>query len=380
MLEVQFAEGSFIYDVSGKKLLDMIAGVAVNNIGHRHPKVIEAIQNQLDRYLHVMVYGEFIQEAQNKLAQTLISTLPPKLNSVYIVNSGTEANEAAIKLAKRFTGRTKILAFEGAYHGSTNGSLSISWNEKKKTKFRPLLPQIKFIEWNNIEQLDKIDAETAGVFLETIQGDAGVRIPSKEFMEKLSSKCTENGALLVLDEIQCGMGRTGKLHAFEHYGVVPDILTLGKGLGGGMPIGALVANTSVMSSFSEDPELGHITTFGGHPLICAAAEACVSVLKNEIDWPQLETFGKKIESELTTLKGVKAIRRIGFMFAIDMESADLVNAVVLKCMENGLIAFWFLSHPDSFRISPPLTISETEIDLALAILKKSIKECHKLNV
>ena len=375
MLEVDSAKGSYIFDVSGRKLLDMIAGVAVNNIGHRHPKVIHAMKEQMDKHLHVMVYGEFVQSSQNTLAEKLLTTLPSNLNAVYFLNSGTEAIEASIKLVKRHTGRKKILAFQGAYHGSTNGSLSISSNEKKKEKFRPLLPEIAFLEWNNVGELPKITEETAAVFLETVQGDAGVRIPSKQFMLDLSLRCKEVGALLVLDEIQCGMGRTGKLHAFEHFGIEPDLLVLGKGLGGGMPIGALVSSKMVMNSFSNDPALGHITTFGGHPVVCAAAAACLDVLQNEIDWQKLETLGMHIEKELSPLEGVKSIRRIGYMFAIDMDSAELVNKVVLRCMENGLIAFWFLSHPDSFRISPPLNLSEEEMQLAVEIITKSIKDC-----
>lgn len=375
MLEVDFAQGSYIYDKAGKQYLDMIAGVAVNNIGHRHPLVIEAIKNQIDCYLHTMVYGEFIQSIQSKFAKKLTELLPEKLNSVYILNSGTEANEAAIKLIRKYTNRTEIIAFKGSYHGSTNGSLSISYNEKKKSNFRPLLPDIRFIEWNSIQELKYITSRTAGVIIETIQGDAGVRIPNQNFLEALRKKCSDLGCLLVFDEIQCGMGRTGKLFAFEHFGVVPDVLTLGKALGGGMPIGALVADKKVMDCLSHNPELGHITTFGGHPVICASAMACLEVLSTKINWKKVEKIGKKIEEALIFSPGVKKIRRKGMMFAIEMTSKELVNEVVLNCKENGLLAFWFLSHPDCFRLSPPINLSEKEADDAIIILKRSIQEC-----
>lgn len=375
MLEVDFAQGSYIYDKAGKQYLDMIAGVAVNNIGHRHPLVIEAIKNQIDCYLHTMVYGEFIQSIQSKFAKKLTELLPEKLNSVYILNSGTEANEAAIKLIRKYTNRTEIIAFKGSYHGSTNGSLSISYNEKKKSNFRPLLPDIRFIEWNSIQELKYITGRTAGVIIETIQGDAGVRIPNQNFLEALRKKCSDLGCLLVFDEIQCGMGRTGKLFAFEHFGVVPDVLTLGKALGGGMPIGALVADKKVMDCLSHNPELGHITTFGGHPVICASAMACLEVLSTKINWKKVEKIGKKIEESLIFSPGVKKIRRKGMMFAIEMTSKELVNEIVLNCKENGLLAFWFLSHPDCFRLSPPLNLSEKEADDAIIILKRSIQEC-----
>ena len=379
LLEVERAEGVYIYDKAGKAYLDMIAGVAVNNIGHCHPKVISAIKNQLDKHLHVMVYGEFVQDAQNNFCSALIDVLPNELNCVYVLNSGTEANEAAIKLAKRKTKRTEIVAFSGAYHGSTNGSLSISGNETKKQAYRPLLPDIRFLEWNNIEQLNKITEKTAGVIIETIQGDAGVRIPSQEFMSLLRKRCHDTGALLIFDEIQCGMGRTGKMFGFEHFSIIPDILTLGKALGGGMPIGALVSSKDIMELFSHNPMLGHITTFGGHPVICAAAAANLEVIKTEIDFNKVEKLGLFLENQLLAHPSIKSVRRIGLMFAFDMESRELVSKLVEKCMGKGLISFWFLSRPDSFRLSPPLNITDQEMNLAVKIITEALNEI-KMNI
>jgi acetylornithine/succinyldiaminopimelate/putrescine aminotransferase len=372
LIEVERAEGVFIYDKQGKKYIDLISGVAVNNIGHRHPKVVEAIKKQVDKHLHVMVYGEFIQDAQINFAKKLTSLLPQNLDSVYVVNSGTEANEAAIKLVKRVTGRMEIVSFRGSYHGSTNGSLSISGNEIKKKPFRPLLSEVRFIHLNNHIELNQITEKTAGVIVETIQGDAGVRIPHMEYLQALRNRCDEVGALLIFDEIQCGMGRTGKLFAFEHFSVTPDILTLGKALGGGMPIGALVSSQKNLNQFTTNPMLGHITTFGGHPVICAAGAATLDVLTTEIDWEKLEEIGKFIEVELGSLPQIKEIRRKGLMFAFDMESEDQVAKVVEECMNQGVITFWFLSHPYSFRLSPPLTITIEEVKSAIEIIKSVI--------
>jgi len=374
LIEVDRAEGIYIYDKQGKRYADLISGVAVNNIGHRHPKVVQAIKDQVDRHLHVMVYGEFVQDAQQKLSQQLTEVLPSNLSCIYPVNSGTEANEAAIKLAKRVSGRTEIVSFRGSYHGSTNGSLSISGNEIKKKAFRPLIPDVRFIHLNKMDDLDQITEKTAGVILETIQGDAGVRIPDLDYMKALREKCNQVGALLIFDEIQCGLGRTGKMFAFEHFHVTPDILTLGKALGGGMPIGALISSYENLQKFTFNPMLGHITTFGGHPVVCAAAAATLVVLRNEIDWFKVEIIGQYIEDELNSLPQIKAVRRKGLMFAFDMESADKVTKVVEKCLENGIITFWFLSHPYSFRLSPPLTISWEEVIESISIIKKVIQE------
>ena len=374
MLDIDRAEGIFIYDKSGKSYMDMIAGVAVNNIGHNHPKVVEALKTQIYRHLHVMVYGEFIQDAQSNFATTLTSLLPEQLNCVYTVNSGTEANEAALKLAKRVTGRSELVSFRGSYHGSTHGSLSVSGNEVKKIAFRPLLPDVRFLQFNSIVDLDQITNLTAGVIIETVQGDAGVRIPNEEFLSALRAKCDEVGALLIFDEIQCGMGRTGKLFAFEHFNVIPDVLTLGKALGGGMPIGALVSSTENLKEFTYNPMLGHITTFGGHPVICAAGNAALEVMRDELDFSEVNRLGALLEELIGANEEIIAIRRIGMMFAFDMVSAERVEKVVMKCMEKGLLSFWFLSHPYSFRLSPPLTISEQEIRQAASIINQVIEE------
>ncbi len=374
MLDIDRAEGIFIYDKSGKSYMDMIAGVAVNNIGHNHPKVVEALKTQIDRHLHVMVYGEFIQDAQSNFATTLTSLLPEQLNCVYTVNSGTEANEAALKLAKRVTGRSELVSFRGSYHGSTHGSLSVSGNEVKKIAFRPLLTDVRFLQFNSIVDLEQITTHTAGVIIETVQGDAGVRIPNEEFLKALRAKCDEVGALLIFDEIQCGMGRTGKLFAFEHFNVIPDVLTLGKALGGGMPIGALVSSTENLKEFTYNPMLGHITTFGGHPVICAAGNAALEVMRDELDFSEVNRLGALLEELIGANEEIIAIRRIGMMFAFDMVSAERVEKVVMKCMEKGLLSFWFLSHPYSFRLSPPLTISEQEIRQAASIINQVIEE------
>jgi acetylornithine/N-succinyldiaminopimelate aminotransferase len=374
LLEVDRAEGIFIFDKSGKAYMDMIAGVAVNNIGHNHPKVLKALKEQIDRHLHVMVYGEFIQDAQLNFARKLASLLPEKLNCVYTVNSGTEAIEAALKLAKRVMGRTELVAFRGSYHGSTHGAMSVSGNEVKKQAFRPLLPDVRFLIHNKMEDLDQITERTAGVIIETVQGDAGVRIPNAEFLKALRERCDEVGAMLIFDEIQCGMGRTGKLFAFEHFGVVPDVLALGKAIGGGMPIGVLVSSQEKLKEFTYDPMLGHITTFGGHPVICAAAHACLEVFETEINFDEVERLGALLETLISTSTEIKAVRRIGMMFAFDMESAERVEKVVLKCMEMGLISFWFLSHPYSFRLSPPLNITESEIRQASEIILEAIRD------
>ena len=377
LIDIDRAEGIYIYDKNGKAYMDMIAGVAVNNIGHCHPKVSNAMKTQIDRHLHVMVYGEFIQDAPLAFSERLTALLPENLNCVYTVNSGTEANEAALKLVKRVTGRTELVSFRGSYHGATHGSMSVSGNEVKKQAFRPLLPDVRFLQFNSVEDLKNITTKTAGVIIETVQGDAGVRVPTLEFLYTLRKRCTEVGALLIFDEIQCGMGRTGKLFAFEHFKIVPDILTLGKALGGGMPIGALVSSYENLYEFTYNPMLGHITTFGGHPVICAAANACLKVFEKEIDFEAVERNGKLLEEIVKKDPEIKEIRRIGQMFAFDMESFERVEKVVKRCLELGLISFWFLSHPYSFRLSPPLTITEEEIRKAGAIILQAIKETRE---
>lgn len=371
LITIDRAEGIYMYSPDGKRYTDLISGIGVSSLGHGHPKVIKAIKEQVDKHLHVMVYGEFIQSAPNLLAQKLTSLLPANLNCCYFVNSGTEANEGALKLAKRYTSRTEIVSFRKSYHGSTHGSMSVSGNEVKKQAFRPLLPDVRFIDFNVLTDLQKITTATACVIVETIQGDAGVRIPSKEYMKALRKRCDETGALLILDEIQCGMGRTGKLFAFEHFGIVPDILTVAKAFGGGLPIGSFISDKKIMQSLTHDPMLGHITTFGGNPVCCASALATLQVLEEENLVAQVEAKGQLFE-QLLKHPHIKEVRRIGLMFAIDFDSADRVNNIVMRAKELGIITYWFLSHPYSFRIAPPLTITEEQIKESCAAILKAI--------
>jgi acetylornithine/succinyldiaminopimelate/putrescine aminotransferase len=371
LISIDRAEGIYLYSPKGKRYTDLISGIGVSNIGHRHPHVVKAIKDQVDKHLHVMVYGEFIQAASNRLAEKLVSLLPTNLSCCYFVNSGTEANEGALKLAKRYTGRTEIISFRKSYHGSTHGSLSVSGNELKKQKFRPLLPDVRFINFNEENDLDQITQRTACVIMETIQGDAGVRVPSRQYMAALRKRCTEVGALLILDEIQCGMGRTGTLFAFEQFGIVPDILTVAKAFGGGMPIGCFISDKKIMASLTNDPILGHITTFGGNPVCCASALATLEVIENEKLLASVETKGKLFE-KLLQHKHIKEVRRIGLLFAIDFDSAERVNSIVNHAKELGVICYWFLSHPYSFRIAPPLTITENEIRESCEVILKAI--------
>ena len=366
-IEVVSAEGIYLIDREDKRYIDLISGIAVSNLGHQNEHIKSALIDQLNKHLHVMVFGEFSQEIQNKLAQKLASFLPESLNCLYVVNSGTEANEAALKLAKRATGKTRLVSFKGAYHGSTHGSLSVSGNEQKKYAFRPLLPDVMQLPFNDCDALDSIDHQVAGVIIEPIQGDAGVRIPSKEFMAKLRKICDDHCILLIADEIQTGFGRTGKLFAYEHFDIVPDIMTIGKAFGGGMPIGGLVTSQKIMSLFTTNPPLGHITTFGGHPMCCAGALAGLEVLENENIVSNVEQKGVLFES-LLKHKLIKEIRRKGLFFAIELENPAIVKKVVEGCKEKGLLSFWFLSCPESFRIAPPLVISTEEIKISCAII------------
>ena len=368
-IEIVSAEGIYLTDSQGKKYIDLISGIAVSNLGHQNMHIKQALQKQLDKHLHVMVFGEFSQEIQNKLAQKLATFLPESLNCLYVVNSGTEANEAALKLAKRATGKTRLISFKGAYHGSTHGSLSVSGNEQKKYAFRPLLPDVIQLPFDDCDALESIDHQVAGVIIEPIQGDAGVRIPSKEFMAKLRKICDQYCILLIADEIQTGFGRTGKLFSYEHFDIVPDIITIGKAFGGGMPIGGLVTSQKIMSLFTTNPPLGHITTFGGHPMCCAGALASLEVLENENIISKVEQKGVLFES-LLKHKMIKEIRRKGLFFAIELENTDIVQKVVEGCKEKGLLSFWFLSCPESFRIAPPLIISEEDIKTSCTIIKE----------
>lgn len=371
LLQIERAEGSYLYSTSGKAYMDLISGIAVSNIGHRHPHVLKAIRNQLDKHLHVMVFGEFVQSSSNLLAKKLADLLPDQLNCCYFVNSGTEANEGALKVAKRFTGRSEIISCRGAYHGSTHGSLSVSGNETKKNAFRPLLPDIRFINFNDTEDLQHITHRTAAVIIETVQGDAGVRVPSLAYLHSLREKCNATGTLLIFDEIQTGIGRTGKMFAFEHFDVIPDILTTAKALGGGLPIGAFISSYEIMQTLTTSPMLGHITTFGGNPVACASALATLEVIENEKLLETVEIKGQLFETLLQHRRIVE-VRRIGLMFAFEFASADEVFKVVEECLQNGLICFWFLSCPNSFRIAPPLNITEAEIKKACTIILNAI--------
>ena len=359
-MEISHAEGSYIYDTNQKAYLDFVAGVSACTLGHRHPKVIAAIKKQLDSYLHVMVYGEYIQKSAVALTKLLADNLPDSLKTTYLTNSGTEAVEGALKLAKRATGRSGIIAAKHAYHGNTMGAMSVMGFEERKQAFRPLIPDVSFITFNDLEDIQKITNQTACVILETIQGGAGFIEPNTDYLKQIREQCTKVGALLILDEIQPGIGRTGKLFAYEHYNCIPDILVTGKGLGGGMPIGAFTASNELMSLLQDNPKLGHITTFGGHPVIAASALATLEeVLSSNLIQKTLEKevlFRKLLVHPLIT-----EIRGKGLMLAIITPSTEIANQVILQAQEAGLILFWLLFEPHAIRITPPLTISDEEI-------------------
>jgi acetylornithine/N-succinyldiaminopimelate aminotransferase len=366
-LDIVAAEGCHLIDRSGKKYLDLVSGLAVCNVGHRHPKVVEAIKQQTDRYLHVIPYGEFVQEPQVRFAEKLTSLLPPSLNSVYFVNSGTEAIEASIKLAKRVTGRTRLIGCRKSYHGSTHGSLSLTDNEVKKYRNRPLLPDVDHITFNEASDLSRITGDVAAVVVEPIQGDAGVRVPDRSWLQALRERCDKEGALLVFDEVQTGFGRTGKLFAYEHFDVVPDILVLGKALGGGLPMGAFISSRERMHLLTHDPVLGHITTFGGHPLACVAGLAALNALLDEAMIANAVRLGALFK-QLLVHRAIKQVRGEGLMLAVDLGDVDLVQRVVRGCLEKGVLGFWFLSCPTAFRVAPPLCVAEAQVREACAVI------------
>lgn len=374
-MEISHAEGSYVFDTKNKKYLDFVAGVSACSLGHKHPKVVSAIKEQLDSYLHVMVYGEYIQKPTVDLVKYIAKHLPKPLEQTYLTNSGTEAIEGAIKLAKRATGRSEIIAAHHAYHGNTMGAMSIMGFEERKQAFRPLIPNSRFIEFNNIDDLDKITPNTAAVVLETIQGGAGFIVPENDYLLKVTNRCKEVGALLILDEIQPGIGRTGKLFGFENYNCSPDIIVMGKGLGGGMPIGAFSASKELMSLLSEHPKLGHITTFGGHPVIAAAALATLKVVVESSvmkDTLKKETLIRsKLQHPL-----ISEIRGKGLMLAALLPSEEITSQVILECQEKGLILFWLLFEPKALRITPPLTISEAEINEGCEIILQVLDSIH----
>ena len=370
-IEVEKAEGSIITDFEGKKYIDCIAGISVCNIGHRHPKVLKAIKKQLDQYLHVLVYGEMIESPQVEYATLLARQLPPYLNAVYFTNSGTEATEGAMKLAKRFTGRPEMVAFHNSYHGSTQGALSIMGDEYWRSAFRPLLPGITHCAYNDFDSLKLITTRTACVIAEPVQAEAGVIVPSREWMQALRDRCTITATLLIFDEIQTGFGRTGTLWGFEQTGIAPDVLLLGKALGGGMPLGAFIASRSVMESLTNDPVLGHITTFGGHPVSCAAGLAAMKVLLKKNVTGSVKTKEEMFRAKLKHER-ILHYRSQGLLIALEFDNAETTKKVVDNCIQMGVLTDWFLFSPHCMRIAPPLTISEKEINSACQTILNAI--------
>lgn len=373
LFEIVKAEGIYLYGPKGERYVDLVSGFNVSNIGHRHPQVIAAIQQQLEKYLHVTVYGEFIQAPQVEFATELLKTLPSSFGSVYLTNSGAEAVEGSMKIAKKFTGRRQIIAARNAYHGSTQGALSLIGNPAYHEAYAPLLPEIDFIEFNNIPSLDLISEQTAAVIVEAIQGEAGVQVPTVEFMQALRRKCDETGAILIFDEIQTGFGRTGKMFAFEHFEIVPDVLMLAKGIGGGMPLGAFVARKEIMDVIKDNPMLGHITTFGGHPVSCAAALASLRVIQNEKLLEAVDAKAALFRKELDHPK-IKEIRGKGLMMCLQLETFDQVYQVSTFCAEKGVMIDWYLHCETALRVAPPLTISDDEIKHACGIIREGLEK------
>jgi len=376
-LEIDHAEGSYLYTKDGKCYLDFISGIGVANIGHRHPKVVEAIKTQVDKYLHVMVYGEYIQEAQVDLAAKLCSLLPKALNQVYFTNSGTEANEGALKLAKKFTGRRRLIAFKGSFHGDTHGSCSVTGREIYRKPFEPLLPGVTFLPFNQDDSLNGIDEQVAAVIIEPIQGEGGILVPNQDFLSALRARCDAVGALLIFDEAQTGFGRTGRLFAMEHWHVVPDILTLAKGMGGGMPLGAFVGNRSLMSTFSVDPPLSHVTTFGGHPVSCAAGLASLNVIVDENLSQKAAETGAFIRARLSRLigerTGVCEVRGKGMMIGLVLSNAEAAAGLVRRTFEKGLILGWTLHTDCVIRVMPPLNVSKEAMLEGLKTIEEALK-------
>lgn len=372
-IEMVKAEGIHLWDANGKKYIDLISGFSVCNIGHSNPRVVKAVQDQAAEYMHLIVYGEFIQSPQTRYAKLLTDHLPATLNCVYFTNSGAEATEGAMKLAKRVTGRSKIIAFHNAYHGSTQGALSVMGDEYWRNAFRPLLPDIHHAVYDDWAVLKEIDATTACVILETVQAESGITVPSKEWLQAIRKKCDEHCALLVLDEIQAGFGRTGTLWAFEQMGMVPDILLLGKALGGGMPMGAFIASHQLMSTLTNDPVLGHITTFGGHPVSCVAGRAAMEVLLEGNLIAEVKRKAKLVSDALVH-PAILAVQHFGLWMSIQFATEALNRAIVHQCIQNGLVTDWFLFAPDRMRLAPPLIISDAELSHVSATLLRSIDE------
>ena len=368
-IEIEKAEGIYIYSPDGKRYTDLISGVSVSNIGHCHPEVVKAVQEQSAKYMHLMVYGELVQSPQVLLAKRLTELLPPQLDSVYLVNSGSEAIEGAIKLAKRFTGKTEIISCFNAYHGCTNGAMSIMGNDDFTRAFRPLVPDCKRIRFGNAEDIEQICNNTAAFIVEVVQGEAGIRFADKTYWQKVRERCNQTNTLLVFDEIQTGFGRTGSLFAFEQIGVIPDILTLAKGMGGGMPIGAFIASQEIMNCLTHNPVLGHITTFGGHPVSCAAALASLEVIEREKLYKTVAKKAALFKSLLEGLPYVKEVRQQGFMMALEFDNQEFNFKMIRKCLEKGVLTDWFLFCDTAMRIAPPLIITEEEIADVCGIIK-----------
>lgn len=378
-LEIVKASGIYLIDKQKKRYIDLISGISVSTLGHRHPEVIRSIQRQLKKYLHVMVYGEMIQSPQVRLATALSQYLPQTLSSIYFVNSGSEAIEGAMKLAKRFTGRYEIISFKNAYHGSTHGALSIMGDEYFKNAFRPLLPGTKQLEFNNLEDLKNINCKTAAVIVEPIQGEAGAVPANSYWLKELRKRCNDTGSLLVFDEIQSGYGRTGKMFAFEHDNIHPDILVLAKAFGGGMPLGAFISSKEIMKSISENPVLGHITTFGGHPVCCAAGLATFKILRKS---NLIQQVSKKeyLFRKYLNHSAIKTIHGKGLLLALEFENEQLNKKVIHQCIKNGVLTDWFLFNPKSMRIAPPLIITEEQIKKACSKINKSIEEAIQVKL
>ncbi|AXG74966.1 aspartate aminotransferase family protein [Flavobacterium arcticum] len=372
-MEVSHAEGSYIYDTNNKAYLDFVAGVSATSLGHKHPRVNQAIKDQLDKYSHVMVYGEYAQHPATAFCRLLAEHLPPQLSKTYLTNSGTEAVEGALKLARRVTGRSQLISCNNAYHGNTMGSMSVMGFEERKQIFRPLISDVDFITFNNEEDLQKITEKTAGIILETIQGGAGFIESKNDFLTKVRQRCNETGTVMILDEIQPGFGRTGKLFGFENYNVVPDVIVMGKGMGGGMPVGAFTASAEMMDLLSHDPKLGHITTFGGHPVIAAACLATLQEITETAIMAQV-LEKEKLFRELLVHPLIKEVRGKGLMLAAMTNSPAITDSVILRCQEKGLILFWLLFEGCAIRITPPLTISEEEINIGCGIIIEVMNE------
>ncbi|EAY30600.1 acetylornithine aminotransferase [Microscilla marina ATCC 23134] len=373
MLEITRASGIYMYTTDGQAIIDLISGIGVSNVGHCHPNVVNAVKKQAETYMHLMVYGEVVQTPQNQLAQAIINTLPSSLDNIFFMNSGSEAIEGAMKLAKRYTGRAEFVACHNAYHGSSHGAMSVGGSEEFKTKYRPLLPGIRHVQFGNIDELRHITTHTAAFVVETVQGEAGIRVGTKEYFQALRQRCNETGTLLILDEIQTGFGRTGKFWGFEHYDIVPDIITCAKGMGGGMPISAFISSKDKMAVFKNNPILGHISTFGGHPVSCAASLATIQTIQEE---GLLDEVAQKAQLFKTLLvhPKIKQIRNKGLLMAVEFESFEILKPIIDKAMELGVLTDWFLNCDNSLRIAPPLIITEEQIRDACKLLLQAIEE------